>query len=119
MSSTFHRSIGVLSIPLIMSTGVIGLVQYLGFFFPHLSGGTMPRSIVVSIAAIMAFYLALNIGVVGRTILIIVAAFASIFAGLLGGSRVPFNAARDGLFFSVFAKLHPRYLQRAQERQPA
>ena len=24
-------------IPLIMSTGVIGIVQYLGFFFPHLS----------------------------------------------------------------------------------
>src|SRR3954451_21197410 len=27
----------VISIPLIMSTGAIGLVQYLGFFFPHMS----------------------------------------------------------------------------------
>jgi amino acid transporter len=29
--------------------------------------------------------------------------------GLLGGSRVPFNAARDGLFFRPFARLHPRH----------
>src|SRR5690242_16005497 len=27
----------IISIPLIMSTGVIGLVQYLGFFFPHMN----------------------------------------------------------------------------------
>jgi amino acid transporter len=40
--------------------------------------------------------------------LIIVTAFASIFAGLLGGSRVPFHAARDRVFFAVFGRLHPR-----------
>jgi hypothetical protein len=27
----------VLAIPLIMSTGIIGLEQYLGYYFPHLS----------------------------------------------------------------------------------
>jgi amino acid transporter len=32
-----------------------------------------------------------------------------VFAGLLGGSRVPFHAAREGLFLHVFARLHPRY----------
>ena len=40
--------------------------------------------------------------------LIIVTALASIFTGLLGGSRVPFNAARDKLFLPIFGRLHPR-----------
>jgi amino acid transporter len=230
----------VISIPLIMSTGVIGLVQYLGFYFPHLNwaeqhligigvvvvivaalyrriesirvlttalwvimlvtiisviaaclshfsadlafsypsgafhldhsffaglgaglliavydylgyntvaymgdelerpGRTMPRAIIYSIAGMMVVYLLLNIGVVGTvpwqavshstsvaslavttswghtaadviTALIVVTAFASVLTGLLGGSRVPFNAARDRVFFRFFGRLHPRH----------
>jgi amino acid transporter len=86
----------------------------------------------------MVLYLALNIGVVGVvpwqavanstsiaslvlertwghgaaivvTVLILITAFASVFAGLLGGSRVPYNAAQDRLFFRIFGRLHPRY----------
>ncbi|TDR80081.1 APC family permease [Paludibacterium purpuratum] len=101
-------------------------------------GRVMPRSIIISIIAVMCFYLAMNIGVIGTvpwqtvaksqsvaslvieqnwghtaaaiiTILILVAAFASVFAGLLGGSRVPFYAARDGVFLSAFGKLHPKH----------
>ena len=34
-------------------------------------------------------------------------AFGSVFALLLGYSRVPFAAARDGYFFRPFARLHP------------
>ncbi|HSR49320.1 MAG TPA: amino acid permease [Acidobacteriota bacterium] len=41
------------------------------------------------------------------TVLILGASFASIFALLLGYSRIPYAAAKDGRFFSVFAKLHP------------
>jgi amino acid transporter len=97
----------------------------------------MPRAIVISIAAMMCLYLAMNIGVLGTvpwqtiaqstsvaslvvnrnwghgaalvTALILVAAFASVFAGLLAGSRVPFYAARDGVFFAAFGRLHPRH----------
>ncbi|MGF6775441.1 APC family permease [Paraburkholderia sp. GAS334] len=101
-------------------------------------GRVMPRSIIVSIIAMMVFYLAMNIGVIGTvpwqtvaqsksvaslvvsrnwghtaaavvTVLILIAAFASVFAGLLGGSRVPFYAARDGVFLSAFGKLHPKH----------
>jgi amino acid transporter len=101
-------------------------------------GRVIPWSIIVSILGIMLLYLALNIGVLGVvpwqnvakspsiaslvleqiwgkgissivTVLIIITAFASVFAGLLGGSRVPYNAARDGLFLRQFGKLHPRY----------
>ena len=34
-------------------------------------------------------------------------AFGSVFALLLGYSRVPYAAARDGYFFAPFARLHP------------
>ena len=41
------------------------------------------------------------------TLLILWTAFASVFALLLGYSRIPFAAARDGYFFAPFAKVHP------------
>ena len=41
------------------------------------------------------------------TLLVLWTAFASVFALLLGYSRVPFAAARDGYFFRAFARLHP------------
>ena len=100
-------------------------------------GKTIPRSIVFSILGMMAIYLTLQIGVLGSlpwqqiansdsigslvlehtwgktaayvfTALIVITAFASVAMGLLGGSRVPFNAAKDGLFFPIFGRLHPR-----------
>ncbi len=40
-------------------------------------------------------------------ILVMVTAFGSVFALLLGYSRIPYAAARDGNFFPVFARLHP------------
>ena len=41
------------------------------------------------------------------TVLVLWIAFASLFAVVLGYSRVPYAAAADGHFFPVFAKLHP------------
>jgi len=40
-------------------------------------------------------------------LLVMVTAFASVFALLLGYSRIPFAAARDGNFPAVFGRLHP------------
>ena len=40
--------------------------------------------------------------------LVMVTAFASVFSLLLGYSRIPFAAARDGNFFRTFGRLHPR-----------
>ncbi len=100
-------------------------------------GRVIPRAIVISILAVMVIDLALNIGTIGVipwqhaehssrigtellrhvwgapgativTILIVWTAFASVYTGLLAASRLPFNAARDGVFFRVFARLHPR-----------
>ncbi len=41
------------------------------------------------------------------TVMILWVALASLFALLLGYSRIPYAAAKDGAFFKVFAKLHP------------
>jgi basic amino acid/polyamine antiporter, APA family len=43
------------------------------------------------------------------TALIMWTAFASVFALLLGYSRVPYAAARDGNYFRLFARVHPQH----------
>jgi len=43
------------------------------------------------------------------TAMILWTAFGSVFALLLGYSRVPYAAAKDGYFFRVFARLHPSH----------
>lgn len=123
---------------------IIGVYDYLGYNTTaymgdeiRTPGRVIPWSIIISVLGIMVLYLALNIGVLGVvpwqvvakspsiaslvlelvwgkgvssvvTVLIIITAFASVFAGLLGGSRVPYNAARDGVFLRLFGILHPR-----------
>lgn len=97
----------------------------------------IPRSIFISIIAIATLYLLMNISVMGVipwqevaamdkylvsgfmeklyghqagvfvTILILCIAMSSLFAVVLGYSRVPYAAAADGNFFKIFGKLHP------------
>ncbi|TGE27564.1 APC family permease [Hymenobacter metallicola] len=96
----------------------------------------IPRSIFLSILGIMALYLLLNwsVGTVipwqqaqhsefivstfveklygavaaqWATALVLWVAFASLFAVLLGYSRIPYAAAADGEFLPIFAKTHP------------
>ena len=96
----------------------------------------IPRSMFLSIAGISILYLLMNISVVSvvpwqeakgsefvvsvfiqrlfgnnaanvATCLILWVAFASVFSATLGYSRIPYAAAIDGSFFSVFGKLHP------------
>jgi len=124
---------------------IIGIYDYLGYNTTAYIGDelrnpgrTMPGSIIVSIIAMMIVYLLLNISVLGvapwqdiaqsksvaslvverswghlaaaiMTVLIIITAFASVYTGLLGGSRVPFQAAHDKVFLSVFGCLHARH----------
>ena len=100
-------------------------------------GRTIPRSILISIAVVAVLYLAMNLSIInvipwrdamkstaivsdfmdrlyGRsaanlvTLLILWTAMASVFAILLGFSRVPYAAAAQGRFFSFFARLHPK-----------
>ncbi|WIX90193.1 APC family permease [Amycolatopsis sp. DG1A-15b] len=123
---------------------IIAIYDYLGYNTSAYLGGevrtpgrTLPRSIIFSILGIMGLYFLLQVGVLGSipldqlkeaksvassvleqvwgtgtakaiTVLIVIAAIGSVFAGLLGGSRVPFEAARDKVFLPVFGKLHPK-----------
>jgi amino acid transporter len=43
------------------------------------------------------------------TAMVLWTAFGSVFALLLGYSRIPMAAAEDGYFFKVFARLHPKH----------
>ena len=100
-------------------------------------GKNIPRSIFISIFGITTLYLLMNISVMGVlpwqqvkaddkylvstfmqtiyghqaavvvTVLILCIAFSSLFAVVLGYSRVPYAAAVDGNFFKPFAKVHP------------
>jgi amino acid transporter len=98
---------------------------------------TIPNSILLSILLVAVLYLTMNVSILGvlpwreamhsdaivalfierlygplgakiSSVLILIAAFGSVFAILLGFSRVPYAAAADGHFFSIFAKLHPK-----------
>jgi amino acid transporter len=98
-------------------------------------GRTIPRAVILSVVIIAAVYLTMNLSIIavvpwqeamkseniaalfmerlfGRTaavaftVLVIWTALASLFAGTLGYSRIPFAAAREGDFFPAFALLH-------------
>jgi amino acid transporter len=127
----------------------VGIYDYLGYYdICYIGdevkdpGRVIPRSILISIVAVAALYMAINLSILGVipwrefipadahpesefivstfmerlygskvatvfTFLILWTAFGSVFALLLGYSRIPYAAARDGYFFSVFGKLHP------------
>jgi amino acid transporter len=96
----------------------------------------VPRAVILSILAVAVIYLLMTTGIIavvpwqeamkssaiasdmlGRlyggwagqvvTVLILFTTFAAIFAAVLGYSRIPYAAAVDGEFLSIFAKLHP------------
>jgi amino acid transporter len=100
-------------------------------------GRVVPWSIILSILGVLVIDLSMNIGIIGVVpwqiaekstsigtdfmqriwghgaadvvaVLIIICAFASVYTGLLGASRLPYNAAKEKLFFKPFGLLHPR-----------
>ena len=96
----------------------------------------IPKSIFISILGIALLYCAMHISIVGvipwqdakqspfiistfieivhgplaakiATGLILFIAFASLFSVTLGYSRIPYAAAKEGAFFSLFSRVHP------------
>jgi amino acid transporter len=127
----------------------IGVYDYLGYYdICYIGdevknpGRTIPRSIIISVIAVAAIYIAINLSIIGIvpwreftaegnqsaqfivsvlmervygpkvasvvTVMILWTALGSCFALLLGYSRIPFAAARDGYFFNVFGRLHAK-----------
>jgi len=127
----------------------IGIYDYLGYYDVCYIGDevrdpgrVIPRSILISTAAVAVIYLGINLSIIGIvpwrefvpadahpessfivsifmqkiygtgvavifTLLVLWTAFGSVFALLLGYSRIPYAAAESGYFFRVFARLHP------------
>lgn len=127
----------------------IGIYDYLGYYDicyigdeVREPGRVIPRSILISTAAVAVIYFGINLSIVGVvpwrdfvpaadhpaskfvvsifmqqiygtpvatafTLLVLWTAFGSVFALLLGYSRIPFAAAESGYFFRIFGRLHP------------
>jgi len=127
----------------------IGIYDYLGYYDVCYIGDevrdpgrVIPRSILISTAAVAVIYLGINLSIIGVvpwrefvpaaahpessfvvsvfmqkiygarvatifTLLVLWTAFGSVFALLLGYSRIPFAAAQSGYFFRMFGRLHP------------
>jgi amino acid transporter len=127
----------------------IGIYDYLGYYDVCYIGDevrdpgrVIPRSILISTAAVALIYFGINLSIIGVvpwrdfvpasshpesnfvvsifmqkiygsrvatifTLLVLWTAFGSVFALLLGYSRIPFAAAESGYFFRVFGRLHP------------
>lgn len=135
-SKAFIAAIGLGSVQTVYSYLGYYNVCHLGSEIKE-PGRNIPRSIFISIAGIALLYLLMNISVMGVlpyqsvkgndkflvssfmedlfgnnagvlvTVLILCIALSSLFAVVLGYSRVPYAAALDGNFFKVFSKLHP------------
>jgi len=126
----------------------IGIYDYLGYYDVCYIGDevrdpgrVIPRSILISTAAVAVIYVGINLSIIGVvpwrefvpaadhpesnfvvsvlmekiygsriatifTLLVLWTAFGSVFALLLGYSRIPFAAAQSGYFFRAFGKLH-------------
>jgi fructoselysine transporter len=96
-------SIGAIAgIYLIMQIGVLGVVPWHDMLNPNSIDSTS-----IGAAVLQQTWGKGAAQVV--TVLVLITAFASVFTGLLGGSRVPFDAARDGMFFRSFSRLHRKH----------
>ncbi len=134
-SKGFFVGLGGASLIAIYGYGGYNNVCFLGGEVKNPSKN-IPRAVVFSILLVAALYFFMTVSIIGvvpwreamqsqhvvsdfmeliygswagqvLTVLILGAAFASVFALLLGYTRIPYAAAADGRFFRIFARLHP------------
>ena len=99
-------------------------------------GRVLPRAIIISVVSVACIYMLINLSMISvipwkeaihtsyigslliehvyghraaivMSLLIVYTAYGSIYALMLGYSRIPFAAARDGYFFKQVAAIHP------------
>lgn len=94
--------IAIACIYLVMQIGVLGVIPWRDMLNPNsidsqsVASAVLQQTLGKGAAQVV-------------TVLVVITAFASVYTGLLGGSRVPFDAARDGMFFRSFGRLHPKH----------
>jgi APA family basic amino acid/polyamine antiporter len=84
-----------------MNFSIIGVVPWREFAVTDPNGDAPP------IASIFIERIYNSKAAVVFTVMVLWTSFASVFALLLGYSRIPYAAAKDGCFFKVFGRLHP------------
>lgn len=100
--SIVYAVLGMMVIYLVMQVGVLGAVDWHEM--------TNSNSAAYKSIASVVLERAWGRGAADAvTVLILITALTSVFAGLLGGSRVPYDAAREGVFFRPFARLHRKH----------
>jgi fructoselysine transporter len=100
--SIIYSVFAIMVIYLVMQVGVLGVVHWPDMLNQNNAASKSVASVVLErswgkTAAKMV------------TVLILITAFTSVFAGLLGGSRVPYDAAKDKVFFRAYGTLHPKH----------
>ena len=132
----FIMGLGSASLIAIYGYGGYNNVCYLGAEVKNPTKN-IPRAVILSIIVVAILYFFMTVSILGVvpwqsaavsqhvvsdfmqliyghwaaqviTVLILAAAFASLFALMLGMSRIPYAAAVEGQFFKPFAKLHPK-----------
>ncbi|NNV54393.1 APC family permease [Limnovirga soli] len=97
------------NIPKSMFISVAGIA--LLYLFMNISvASVLPLETIIKSPFVVSDYVQALAGPIAATIvtaLVLWVAFASVFSATLGYSRIPYAAAKDGAFFSIFAKLHP------------
>jgi amino acid transporter len=96
--------VAVALIYITMNLSIIGVVPWREFVAP--AGQDLPDPPPPVVSMFMERVFGAGVAQV-FTALVLWTAFGSCFALLLGYSRIPYAAAKDGNFFSVFARLHP------------
>lgn len=94
--------LGIMVIYLLLQVGTLGVVDWKDMLDPDNVASTSVASAVME--KTWGKGAAQTV-----TVLILVTAVASVFTGLLGASRIPYNAAREKVFFRPFGTLHPRH----------
>jgi amino acid transporter len=136
LSRQFFLGLGSASLIAIYGYGGYNNVCYLGAEVKNPTKN-IPRAVILSIIVVAILYFFMTVSIIGVvpwqqavvsqhvvsdfmqliyghwaaqviTALILGAAFASVFALMLGMSRIPYAAAVEGQFFKPFARLNPK-----------
>ena len=90
----------------LLQIGVLGAIPWSSLVAATPAGSPPPSADYVASTVVERGWGALAALFV--TIAILITAFASTYGNLLGFSRIPYAAARDGVFLKPFARLHER-----------
>jgi len=92
---------------MLMNISVLGVLPWQSLM--HSTSGERQYTMAVFVQTAFASHAWAHIAASAVVILIAVASLASVYALLLGYSRIPYAAAQDGNFPAIFARLHPRH----------